>query len=254
MHEQSAPRAGRRRRLGCVLVHGLSSTPQSVAALARAFAARGVAVEAILLPGHGTTPEDLERTTRDTWYAAVRAGLERLRPRCQRLFVCGQSLGGTLALRAAALEPVDGVISLAGFLYLHDWRVRLLPFLRRVRHWEPGIGNDIADPEARHEVCYDRVSLRTVSELLALGAEVQRLLPQVAVPALVVQSRVDHVVPPDTAERIYARLGSRDKELVRLEHSFHVVAMDRDRDLVAERCLRFMRRVARGHTHGTAYG
>jgi carboxylesterase len=234
-------------------VHGLSSTPQSVAGLAAALAARGVEVEAILLPGHGTTPEDLERTTRDTWYAAVRAGLERLRPRCQQLFVCGQSLGGTLALRAAALEPVDGVISLAGFLYLHDWRAKLLPVLQHVRRWEGVIGNDIADPSLRQEVCYDRVSLRTVSELVALGADVQRLLPRVAVPALVVQSRVDHTVPPNTADWIFARLGSRDKELVRLEHSFHVVAMDRDRDHVAALCLRFMRRVARGRDRGTAY-
>ncbi len=233
-------------------MHGLSSTPQSLSALASALAARGVEVEAILLPGHGTSPEDLERTTRATWYEAVRDGLERLRPRCRRLFVCGQSLGGTLALRAAALDPVDGVIALAAFLYLHDWRVRLLPLLQRVRHWEPAFGNDISDPALEREICYDRISLRTVSELVALGMEVQGLLPRIAVPALVVQSRVDHVVPPDTADWIYARLGSRDKELLRLEHSFHVVAMDRERELVAARCVRFMRRVARANADGTA--
>jgi carboxylesterase len=235
-----------------LLVHGLSSTPQSVALLGAALAGRGVEVETILLPGHGTTPEDLEHTPRAAWYAAVRDGLARLRPRCQRLFVCGQSLGGTLALRAAALEPVDGVISLAGFLYLHDWRVKLLPVLQHVRRWERAIGNDIADPAAAAEVCYDRVPLRTISELVALGTEVQHLLPRIAVPALVVQSRIDHTVPPDTADCIYARLGSRDKELLRLEHSFHVVAMDRERDLVAAHCLRFMRRVARATDHGAA--
>lgn len=232
------------RRIGCLLVHGLTSTPQSVRRLGEFLAAHGIDVESVLLPGHGTTPEDLERTTWMDWYAEVRTGLQRLRPRCDSLFVCGQSMGGALALRAAVREPVDGVISLAGFLYLRDWRVKLLPVLKHVVRWRKCIGNDIADPEARDEVCYDRMSLRTVEELVALGAAVRAEVPEVEVPALIVQSRVDHVVPPDTADWIYDHIGSRDKELLRLEHSYHVVSMDYDADAVADRAVRFMRRVA----------
>lgn len=232
------------RRIGCLLVHGLTSTPQSMRAVGEYLAEHGIDVEAVLLPGHGTTPEDLESTSWEDWYEAVRAGLDRLRPRCDRLFVCGQSMGGALAMRAAALEPVDGLITLAGFVYLRDWRVKLLPVLRRVMRWRRSIGNDIADPEAYDEVCYARMSLQTVEDLIALGRDVQPLLPDIEVPALIIQSRVDHVVPPDTADYIYDHIASRDKELVRLEHSYHVISMDYERDLVAERCVRFMRHVA----------
>jgi carboxylesterase len=212
--------------------------------IGEAMAEHGIDVEAVLLPGHGTTPEDLETTTWEEWYEAVRLGLDRLRPRVDRLFVCGQSMGGALALRAAALEPVDGVISLAGFLYLKDWRTRFIPILKHFWHWRKCIGNDIADPEARDEVCYDRMSLLTIEQLIALGKAAQQILPEIEVPAMVLQSRVDHVVPPETADIIYDRISSRDKELVRLENSYHVVSMDWEHDLVAERAIRFMRRVA----------
>jgi carboxylesterase len=232
------------KRIGCLLVHGLTSTPQSLHGLGRYLADHGVDVEAVLLPGHGTTPEDLESTTWMDWYEAVESALRRLRPRCDRLFVCGQSMGGALALRAAAREPVDGVVTLAGFVFLRDWRVRFVPLMKHVVRWRKCIGNDIADPEARDEVCYDRMSLRTVEQLVQLGQAARLDLPRIQVPALVVQSRVDHVVPPQNADFIYDQLGSSDKELLRLEHSFHVVSMDYERDLVADRAVRFMRRVA----------
>jgi len=232
------------RRIGCLLVHGLTSTPQSVRALGEAFSARGIDVEAVLLPGHGTTPEDLESTSWEDWYEAVRIGLDRLRPRCDRLFVCGQSMGGALALRAAAREPVDGVLSLAGFVYLRDWRLRFLPLVKKVKRWRACIGNDIADPMRRDEVCYDRIAFSTIEQLVALGHALRPDLERIEVPALVMQSRVDHVVPPDTADYIYDMIRSTDKELVRLENSYHVISMDYDFDVVADRCVRFMRRIA----------
>jgi carboxylesterase len=231
-------------RIGCLLVHGLTSTPQSVRALGEAFAARGIDVEAVLLPGHGTTPEDLESTTWQDWYDAVRAGLDRLRPRCDRVFVCGQSMGGALALRAAAREPVDGVMSLAGFVYLRDWRLRFLPLMKRVKRWRASIGNDIADPMRRDEISYDRIAFSTIEQLIALGHAVRPDLERIDVPALIMQSRVDHVVPADTADFIYDAIHSSDKELVRLENSYHVISMDYDFDIVADRCVRFMRRIA----------
>ena len=238
------------RRIGVLLVHGLTSTPQSLRDLGSAFAAQGIDVEAVLLPGHGTSPEDLETTRWEEWYDAVRDGLDRLRPRCDRLFVCGQSMGGALALHAAVHEPLDGVITLAGFLYLKDWRAKFIPALKQVMHWRKCIGNDIADPGRRDEVCYDRISLTTVEQLMALGNMARAELHQIDVPALVMQSRVDHVVPPDTADLIYDGISSADKEMVRLPNSYHVISMDYDFDTVVERSVRFMRRVAYAQRRG----
>ncbi|MCA1691284.1 MAG: carboxylesterase, partial [Actinobacteria bacterium] len=66
------PRAGRRPD-GALVLHGLTGTLQSVRGLADAFARAGFAVEAPLLPGHGTTVEELEHTDWEDWLGAARA-------------------------------------------------------------------------------------------------------------------------------------------------------------------------------------
>ncbi|MFQ5601508.1 MAG: alpha/beta hydrolase, partial [Candidatus Krumholzibacteriia bacterium] len=63
------------------------------------------------------------------------------------------------------------------------------------------------------------------------------------VPALIVQSSVDHVASPENADFIYESLSSASKELVRLSHSYHVISMDNDLALVVDRSLRFMRKI-----------
>jgi len=67
------------------------------------------------------------------------------------------------------------------------------------------------------------------------------LLPTVTAPALILQSTEDHVVPPENGPHIQEKLGSEDKELVWLENSYHVATLDNNKDLIAERTIRFIR-------------
>ncbi len=231
------------RRLGCVLVHGLSSTPTSMRPLAHALAEGGVEVEGVCLPGHGTRPEDLQGVPWGAWYASVRDAVRGMRARCDRVFVCGQSLGGTLALHTAANEPIDGVITLAAVLYLRDWRLSLLPVLKHVMRWRHSPGNDIARPGVHDEGSYDRMPVSSIQELVHLGRIVRGELPHIDVPALIMHGTEDHVAPAGNADEIYARIGSEHKEILRLRRSFHVVSLDNDFDLVVDRCLRFIRKV-----------
>jgi len=231
------------RRLGCVLVHGLSSTPESMRGLGRALADGGIDVEGVCLPGHGTRPEDLEGVEWSAWFEAVRDTVQRMRMRCDRVFVCGQSLGGTIALHVAANESVDGVITLAAVLHLRDWRLWLLPVLKHVMRWRHSPGNDISKPGVRDEGSYDRIPLCAIHELVELAGVVRAELPSIHVPALILHGTDDHVAPVSNANEIYARIGSEHKEILRLGRSFHVISLDNDFDLVVDRCLRFLRKV-----------
>jgi carboxylesterase len=53
-----------------------------------------------------------------------------------------------------------------------------------------------------------------------------RRLPDVATPTLVIQSRTDNRIDPETAERGFARLGSPRKKFVWVEGSGHVISVD----------------------------
>ena len=231
------------RRIGVLLVHGLTSTPQSVQALGGALARNGLDVEGVLLPGHGTRPEDLIGVQWEQWYAAVREAVRAMRPRYDRIFVCGQSLGGSLALLVAAHEQVDGVISLAGIAYMRDWRLPFLPLIERFKPWRLSPGNDIAKPGVQDVGSYDRLPFSAVRQLLALAQQVRHDLPKVRVPALLVQSTVDHVVHTGNVEYIHDHMGSHVKEVVHLQRSFHVISLDNDFDIVVDRIVRFVRRI-----------
>ena len=52
---------------GVLVLHGFTGNPQSMRGLAEAFAAAGFAVEIPLLPGHGTSVDDLDDTGWADW-------------------------------------------------------------------------------------------------------------------------------------------------------------------------------------------
>ena len=68
----------------------------------------GYTVLGVCLAGHCTTVEALEQTTWPDWYEAVEDGVKALHSHCRHIYIAGQSMGGLLAIKAAAeFSPTD---------------------------------------------------------------------------------------------------------------------------------------------------
>ncbi len=229
---------------GVLVLHGFTGNPVSMRPLAEALAAQGFAVEMPLLPGHGTSWQDLQKTTWQHWAAEAQDGLDRLRKRSRAVAVVGLSMGGTLTLRLAETRGADlaGIALINPSVHNADPRLRVLPLVKWFLPSLPGIGNDIAKPGG-DEQCYDRVPLRALASLVALHRQVVTDLHRVTVPTLVLTSREDHVVDPGNSAMVLAGISSADTEQVWLERSHHVATLDHDADLVLERVAAFTRRV-----------
>jgi len=65
----------------------------------------GFTVELPLLPGHGTSIEDMVTTRWADWSAAAERAYEELAARCSAVVVAGLSMGGTLTLWLAERHP-----------------------------------------------------------------------------------------------------------------------------------------------------
>lgn len=91
------------------------------------------------------------------------------------------------------------------------------------------------------ELVYPEVPVPPLASFMAIMRVTDDLLPAVRCPALILQSTVDHVVPPPNGPHILGRLGSQHKQLVRLENSYHVATLDNDQKLIAELTTRFIR-------------
>ncbi len=58
----------------------------------------GYTVHVPLLPGYGTSPEDLEKTPVSAWKEAVESEFKALKKKCDKVIVGGHSLGGVLTI------------------------------------------------------------------------------------------------------------------------------------------------------------
>lgn len=229
-------------KTGVLLLHGFTSTPQSVAYVGRQIqAATGATLSVPLLAGHGETPDALALTGYKDWLASAQAALDQLQHDCDRIVVAGLSLGATIALNLAVRFPdcVDQVISINGStgIYRPDQVIGL--FSTQPDVFQRGIGSDIRHPD-RHEICYDTIPSVTMRERFVLTCATGVMLPDLKQPILVFQSREDHVVAPENGSRIVRDVGSSDVTLHWLEDSFHVATLDYDRDTICKRSAAFI--------------
>jgi carboxylesterase len=234
---------------GLLALHGFTGNPNSMVGIARAAAAAGYAVECPRLPGHGTDMADMLETSWDDWAAEAESALARLRaklPEGGRVVVAGLSMGGALTLHLAARHP-----DLAGIVCINalgegpgDLRSVVEEAVAGGIDVFPGIGSDIADPDAT-ETAYEGTPLRPLLTLFDGVEGFQAGLASITCPVLVMTSPQDHVVPPTNSDHIASAVGG-PVERVTLERSYHVATLDFDKDLIVERTLEFAAKVTAG--------
>ena len=231
--------------VGVLLLHGFTGSPAAMRPLAQALAAAGHTVSVPRLPGHGTRWQELAVTGWVDWYGAADRAYRDLEATCEQVFVCGLSMGGTLALRVAQHHPsVAGLVLVNPGFGSTDPRARFAHLLKHVVRTTRSIGQDISRP-GQDEGSYETVPSAAVVELFRLFADVRSMLDLVTCPVLVFRSRIDHTVPASSTELILRQVSSRDVREVVLERSFHVATLDWDADAITRGTLDFVARLTR---------
>lgn len=230
-------------RVGVLVVHGFTGSPQTMRGLAEAFGAAGFTVDLPLLPGHGTSIDDMIATGWDDWSGAAEAAYAALAARCDAVVVAGLSMGGSLTAWLAAHHP-----EIAGIVCVNPLAVRsqaVVDFARESLDSGvdriPAIAGDVADPEGR-EKAYDATPLGPLLSLQEGVGALEALLGDITCPLLLLTAPQDHVVPPTDSDAL-ALAVSGPVERVTLERSYHVATLDYDKDLIAERAIAFARKV-----------
>jgi carboxylesterase len=229
---------------GALVLHGFTGNCNSMRGVAQALAKAGFAVELPLLPGHGTTEEDMNTTSWSDWSAAAEEALEKLEARVPgKVVVVGLSMGGSLTGWLGTRHP-----ELAGLAFINA-AVRLPEGMREgvqamidtgVEYMD-GIGSDIADPDSV-ESAYSRTPLKPLLSLLDAETETLPQLGNITCPSLIITSKQDHVVPPDNSD-VLAEAVAGPVERVWLDRSYHVATLDYDKDDIEAKVVEFALRV-----------
>lgn len=230
--------------VGVLVLHGFTGSPQTMQPVTDALVAEGFSVEAPRLPGHGTEVEDMLTTGFDDWLGAVEAVYGDLSRRAESVVVVGLSMGGTLgAWLTARHREIAGAVLVNPLVAPID-PAMLAMVEEMVQAGEtvaPGIGSDIADPDAVEDA-YLGTPLVPLQSLAAGVVTLQSELSRISCPVLLMTSTNDHVVEPSNSDHLASAV-SGPVERVALEQSYHVATLDYDKELIIDRTLGFVRKV-----------
>jgi len=230
--------------VGVLLVHGFTSTPQSLRPWAEHLAEAGYTVRLPRLPGHGTTWQEMNRTEWSDWYATVDATFRELLARCRTVVVAGLSMGGALALQLAQNHGprVAGLVLVNPAVKFEDPRLVMLPVLKHLVGALPGIANDIKKADAT-ELAYTKTPLKAGHSQVVAWRTIIRDLPEVTQPVLLLHSPQDHVVPASSSALVLSKISSEDVQESLLENSYHVATLDNDAPLIFAESVKFIERL-----------
>lgn len=236
-------------RIGVVVSHGFTGTPQSMRPWAEHLAAQGYSVRLPRLPGHGTTWQQMNATRWPQWYGEIRAAYDELAARCDTVFAVGLSLGGTLVTRLAEELADEPACKLAGLVLVNPAyaTMRRDAALARYVAWavrsRPGIGSDIKKPGSA-ELSYDRTPLKAFVSMQALWRLTVADLGKITVPILFFHSAEDHVVDELSGRLLHAGASATTVREVPLADSYHVATVDNDAEQIFTGSVEFINQYA----------
>ncbi len=237
-------------KIGVLMLHGFSSSANEFKELSAYLADKGFNVYAPLVAGHGTTPEDLLKTTTEDWKASVKEAYVKLRAISEKVFIVGNSFGSNLGfwlIKEFNNEPV-GIITLDAPIFLRHHTLALIrlntyglfkKYYRKSRKMYQADYIDMID-----KVTYSIIPVKSLRDFLRfIKQETMPNLDKVKVPALVTHSSTDPVIHPNSAKYIYKHLGSPNKKIYWFVSNNHAFTVDGHRVDVFHKILEFINEV-----------
>jgi carboxylesterase len=233
---------------GVILIHGFTGSPSELRFLGECLAAEGWTVLGVRLAGHGTTPEELAKTSWEDWVKDAEEGVNKLRQTCERVIGVGFSMGGLITLHMSSLGLLDGVITMNAPMILQDWGARLArfykPFFEYVNKPKSHLKEQESVTQGHSErFTYERVPVACIESVNQAIRQVAKELQGITVPTLLMQSRQDKTVNPVSVVRIQEGLTRTSPEIITFEKSGHVLPLGPERREVAVRVAGFIRRI-----------
>jgi carboxylesterase len=241
---------------GVLLIHGLAGAPGEMRFLAKRLHAQGFTVHVPQIAGHGAGVRELLRTGWRDWLASMRTALAVLAAEVDEVYVAGICAGGALGLALAAEHPEIKAVAVYSMTFEYDgwsmprWSAAApliqlfadLPLLRLIRIAEP-YPYGIKDERLRRRVSeapekfiagsINSLPFGSLCQMYRLGRHISLVGPGILTPVLILHAQEDDMSAPRNAWRLRDVLGGPATVHI-LQDSYHMIHVDRERDLVAK--------------------
>lgn len=248
-----------------LLFHGLTGSPFELKKYGQFLFNSGYDVYAECLPGHGEKFEEIYTVKYQDWLSAVYSSFENLKKEYDKVFVSGLCLGAVLALAIGEKykQEVDGIISLSTTLFLDGWRLPWYKFMiplglttiiRYYYNYPECDPHGIKNLKTRNvikkllekgDVGMNDFPMTGIYELIKLSSVVRKTLKDIVAPILIIHSKEDDLTSVKSAYLVNNKISSKDKELIILDDSYHMVLYDNEKQFVFDKALSFLDRLAK---------
>jgi carboxylesterase len=257
-----------------LLIHGITGTPSEMHFIGKSLHKAGFSVLCNALPRHCQSLNELRKVTWQEIAKFCEDDFQRLAREHKRVFVGGLSMGALMAVHLAFLYPerVAGIIALAPTLFYDGWALHKgkvlmhavwhVPVLRNrinIREgWPYGLKDEVMRGHIERFYKHARANDDSDKALL-FGSPffplaclyqhqqfvkiVQKEIPQVKNPLLIIHAREDDMTSPKNAQFIHDTIGSSRKSLLILQDSYHMITIDQEKATVAEAIKAFLHEV-----------
>ncbi len=237
--------------LGVLVCHGFTAQPKTVEYIAPFLERAGLPFEIPALRGHGTVWTDLRGVKWENWLEDAQTAYASLEARCQNVAVVGHSMGGLVAAQLAAQKPVSSLVLVAPALKFASPLAPFVGLLQSVIKDFKGDGSAILDPVLRAQaesenITYQKFPTAAFGELWKMATEIQKILPRITAPTLIMHSLKDTVIPPSASDLALERIGSNIKRIRWLQNCNHEVFWDSERDSICEEITKFILEMDKG--------
>lgn len=223
-----------------LLLHGFTGSSADVRMLGRFLEKQGYTSYAPHYKGHGVPPEQLIETSPKDWWQDTQEAYEFLKQKgYEEIAVCGLSLGGVLALKLSMNYPLKGVVTMCSPMTMKTTDKMFEGVLKYAKEYKKYEGK----PENQIQIEVEQIKQKgmpSLSELQQFVQSVREELDLIYAPILVVQSKNDEIINPESAHIIYRNVESIQKELIWFEHSSHVITLDKEKQQLHEVILKFL--------------
>ena len=268
-------------RIGVLLVHGLTGTPNEMKLVGKGLNRAGLTVYGMQLAGHCGDEQDLIKTSWQDWYHTVEIAAQKLREQVDHVFVAGLSMGAVLSLKLAADQPqlIEGV-GVYGPTFRYDgWSIpRYARYLNFLLIWFKNLGifknwfqSGVFTEQPPYGLKDERLRARVVAsmfsgdsasaglagnpwpalaEMLTLSHIVRKQLPQVTSPCLIMHASEDDIADISNSLLVKNNVNAPTK-MVLLNDSYHLITIDREYKTVIEESVQFFIDTARQNQQKT---
>lgn len=198
---------GKRLKYGILLIHGLFDCPFSVKDIAIRLEAQGMLCRAVLLPGHGTTPDDLVDINCEEWIQTVRYGISSLKDKVEHIILVGYSTGAALSLHQALNDSsISAIVMLAPLVRIKvpvepllDW-TNFVSWFKNHHIW-------LTKQEEKDYAKYLSIAFNAVTEASRLTSMVDsmQLDKKLECPIFMAVSREDQIISSHDAINLFHR-------------------------------------------------